>query len=406
MDDRKAEVIRQVIEPQINRDSGNIIMVVGSSECGKSTLLAKVLLPIFKKSNGFITTFMSPNYDSIPMQELIIKTVEENKKSNPSMTKEEKAMYGNEKDYFEQRETKKKVRAGKVKGLKKKRRKIDDHEQNPAGSSVHSAMVVTPSHAGNQSGTHGLPNFKLDMLYKTKEWIFLKRGFDPAYCTKVYHLRLLLNKHYKESEKVREFRFVLALDDEIDIKGALIREVCLTWRNRNVSWIQLCQDISNFDCAVRNSAPLFFFGYSNFPQRREQIVRNYLAPFLIGSNVREKMDTFYNLTANKCFIFMNHRLRKAFHIDTQKGVVNELRELTVEADHIGGVASQSASTTPSNQMMVSSSNEPASHGPPGSTYQDITKKSKKKKKKGHRRRAYSSPAAAAAPHYIPTHLAH
>jgi len=270
MEDSTAEKLKSVIEPQINRHSGNIMLMVGSSECGKSTMLAKVLLPIFSKSNGFMTTFMSHSYDSLPIQQMIVDALAESSS---------------------------------------KKKKLSSEIQN---------YVKTGA---------GHLNFKIEDLYKVKEWILTKRGFDKGYCEKIYGMRRFLNKKYGESEKVREFRFVLALDDEIDIGGSLIRKVCLTWRNLGISWIQLVQDITCLDCAVRNSAPLVFFGYMNFPHRREQIVRGYLEPYLEGGDVREKMNTYMKLTENKCFIFMNHRLRKAFHLNTQTGDVRELEEV-------------------------------------------------------------------------------
>lgn len=276
MDESVAQKLKDAIEPQVNRHSGNIMLMVGSSECGKSTMLANIILPIFSKTNGFITTFMSPNYDSLPIQQMIIKSLASSESAKQKLA-------------------------------------------------VEAEKLV--------KGEGGHVNFKIDDLYKTKEWIFTKRGFDKAFCEKVYAMRLLLNKHYGDSGKVREFRFVLALDDEIDVGGSLIRKVCLTWRNRGISWVQLVQDITNLDCAVRNSAPLVFFGYMNFPHRREQIVRGYLEPYLPGANVKEKMDSYLRYTENKCFIFMNHRIRKAFHLNTATGNVQELRELTSIIDH-------------------------------------------------------------------------
>lgn len=272
MEDSTAEKLKTFFQENINRHSGNIILMVGSSECGKSTMLAKILLPTFSLSEGFITTFMSQNYDSLPIQKLIIASLAESAAKKAKLEKESDALV-----------------------------------------------------AGDPNAKL---NFKIDDLYKVKEWIMTKRGFDKSFCEKVYAMRLLLNKHYGDSGKVREFRFALALDDEIDIGGALIRKVCLTWRNRNISWIQLVQDITNLDCAVRNSAPLVFFGYMNFPHRREQIVRGYLEPYLPGKDVKEKMNAYLRYTENKCFIFMNHRIRKAFHLNTHTGVVQELHEVT------------------------------------------------------------------------------
>lgn len=268
--------LKTFFQENINRHSGNIVLMVGSSECGKSTMLANVLLPTFSASEGFITTFMSQNYDSLPIQKLIIESLTANAAKKEKLAKESESL---------------------VKG-----------------------------------DPNAKLNFKIDDLYKVKEWIMTKRGFDKTFCEKVYAMRLLLNKHYGDSGKVRDFRFVLALDDEIDIGGALIRKVCLTWRNRNISWVQLVQDITNLDCAVRNSAPLVFFGYMNFPHRREQIVRGYLEPYLPGKDVREKMASYLRYTENKCFIFMNHRIRKAFHLNTHTGMINELHEITTVID--------------------------------------------------------------------------
>ena len=267
MDDRVGEAIQAVFDPMVNRNSGNIILIVGSSECGKSSLLAKVLFPIFCNSNGFITTFMSPSYDSLPIQELVLKNLSEKRKQKKA-------------------------------------------EKNP----------------GNPNG------FKLSDLYKTKEWMFTRRGFDADYCHKVYNTKLKLYKNFGEAEKVKEYRFVLALDDEIDIGGSLIRKVCLTWRNKGISWIQLVQDITNLDCAVRNSAPIVFFGHMNFPARRRQICEEYLSPYIPGADIFEKMDFYSRLTSEKRFILMNHRLRKAFHLDTHTGVCTELPELSTAAD--------------------------------------------------------------------------
>lgn len=244
------------------------MLIVGSSECGKSTLLAQVIFQVFKKSNGFTTTFMSPSYDSLPIQKLILENLSE----------------------------------------KRKAKKAVDSKDNPLG-------------------------FELDDLYKTKEWLFTKRGFDSNYCHKIYNMRLRLYKNYNDAEKVREFRFVLALDDEIDIGGGLIRKVCLTWRNKGISWIQLVQDITNLDCAVRNSAPIVFFGHMNFPHRRKQICEDYLSPYIPGVDIWEKMDLYSRMTADKCFLLMNHRLRKCFHLNTHTGVVTELPELQTSKEH-------------------------------------------------------------------------
>ena len=273
MDDSTAENIKAVFDPMINRASGNIILIVGSSECGKSTLLAQVLFQVFKKSNGFTTTFMSPSYDSLPIQKLILENISDKRRKA-------KAAKSSDKD-------------------------------NPIG-------------------------FELDDLYKCKEWLFTKRGFDTTYCHKIYNMRLRLYKNYNDAEKVREFRFVLALDDEIDIGGKLIRKVCLTWRNKGISWIQLVQDITNLDCAVRNSAPIVFFGHMNFPHRRKQICEDYLSPYIPGVDIWEKTDLYSRLTADKCFILMNHRLRKCFHLNTHSGAVTELPELMSMKEHDSG----------------------------------------------------------------------
>jgi hypothetical protein len=169
----------------------------------------------------------------------------------------------------------------------------------------------------------------------------MKRGYDAKYPRYIHHLKLLINRRYNTpgaEEKRKEFRFCLALDDEIDIGGRLIREVCMTWRNQNISWIQLVQDITCLDCAVRNSAPLVLFGYLNFPARREQVVKGYLAPYLPGANWKEKMVTYAQLTSNKRFIFMNHRERRCYHLDTRTGVVTEMPELVSEEDLAQGFA--------------------------------------------------------------------
>lgn len=270
MDDSVGESIKELFEPMVNRKSGNIILIVGSSECGKSSILCKVLFQVFKNSNGFITTFMSPSYDSNPLKELIMKNVSENKKKT-----------------------------------------VETTADNPTG-------------------------FKMSFLTKTKEWIMTKRGFDPQYCEKIYNTRLKLSKNYPDSDKPTEFRFCLALDDEIDIGGKMIRRVCLTWRNKGISWIQLVQDLTCFDCAVRNSAPIVFFGHMNFPMRRKQVCEEYLSPYIPGVNIEEKMDFYSRLTSEKRFILMNHRLRKAFHLDTHTGVCTELPELNSSAEMANG----------------------------------------------------------------------
>ena len=272
MDEGVAQKLREVFDPMVNRNSGNIILVVASSESGKSTLLANVLLDTFKQSKGFITTFMSPSYDALPIQELILKNLPEKHRE--------------------------------------KKKKMDP--DNPEG-------------------------FNIEDLYKVKEWMFTKRGWDPTYAHKIYNMRLRLYKNYGEADKVREFRFVLALDDAIDIHGGLIRKVCLTWRNKGISWVQLVQDITNFDCAVRNSAPIIFFGNMNFPLRRKQVVEEYLAPYIPGLDIKEKMKLYSRLTENKCFLLMNHRFRTCYHLNTQNGVVTELPEIKTFEDEGGGV---------------------------------------------------------------------
>lgn len=269
MNPAHAQNIKSVVDPMIKREHGNIILIVASSETGKSTILAQVLFDIFKMSNGFLTTFMSPSYDSLPIQKMILENLTEKRKIKKSTT------------------------------------------DNPLG-------------------------FTMADLYKTKEWLFTKRGWDALYCRFIYNMRLRLYKNYGEADKVREFRFVLALDDCIDIGGSLIREICLTWRNKGISWIQLVQDITNLDCAVRNSAPIVFFGHMNFPIRRRQICEEYLAPYIPGHNLDAKVDLYSQLTANKRFILMNHRERKCYHLDTNSGRVTEMPELASTYDDING----------------------------------------------------------------------
>jgi len=269
MEESTALAIRELIEPMFNTHTGNIWLIVGSSQCGKSTFLANVLLPILCLSKGWITTFMSPSYDSIPIQELILKQIASSKKSESS----------------------------KGKGS----------DGNPTG-------------------------FKLNDLYETGEWLFTKRGYDENYCKMIYNMRLLLYKNYGEADKVREFRFVLCLDDEIDINGGLIREVCLTWRNKGITWIQLCQDITNFDCSVRNSAPVVMFGRMNFPARIKKICEEYLNAYLPGANIHEKISFYQQLTENKDFILMNNQLNECWHIDTHTGVCTQLPKLATTED--------------------------------------------------------------------------
>lgn len=340
MDESVSARLRAAVEPHINRDSGNIIMIVASSEAGKSTLTTQVLMRILSKSNGFITSVMTPNYDSIPFQKLIMDNVKQDKNGGippPGASDDAKKDSGVYYQATDEQSARRKPSKKKRKKLRQKGEstaKFDQFQSKLPGGGEKGASTNT----GNASGLAGLPNFKVSDIYKQDEWIFLKRGFDPEYCWKVYHMRLLLNKRYKETGKVREFRFALILDDEIDIKTGLIREVCLTWRNKGITWVQNVQDITNVDKACRNSAPLFFFGYSNFPERREYICRHYLAPFIPGATIPIKMDEFCRLTQNKCFIFMDHRQRKAYHLDTRTGNVTEMRELQQQAEHDGSLA--------------------------------------------------------------------
>jgi hypothetical protein len=48
------------------------------------------------------------------------------------------------------------------------------------------------------------------------------------------------------------------------------------------------------------------------------------------------MDFYSRLTSEKRFILMNHRLRKAFHIDTHTGICTELPELSSTHDMQSG----------------------------------------------------------------------
>jgi len=276
MEESVALSIRALIEPMFNTHTGNIWLIVGSSQCGKSTFLGNVLLPILCLSNGWLTTFMSPSYDSLPIQELILNQVAKSKKG-----------------------------------------------------------AASTSNKGKDS--HGIPTgFKPSFLYETKEWLFTKRGYDANYCKMIYNMRLLLYKNYGEADKVRDFRFVLCLDDEIDIEGKLIREVCLTWRNKGITWVQLCQDITNFDCSVRNSAPVVMFGRMNFPARIKKICEEYLNAYMPGTNIQEKMAFYQQLTENKDFILMNNQLNECWHINTHTGVCTQLPKLATTEDMNAG----------------------------------------------------------------------
>lgn len=272
MEESVGVALREFFNAQIHKHTGNVVMMVGSSECGKSTMYANVLLPTFSWSNGFITTFMCTNFDSLPIQIMLIKNMA-----------------------------------------------IDEAKRAKLLAEAQKMMT--------SGGKDGSLSFKLTEVNKVKEWIIARRGYDPDWIRKIYGLRLVLNKHYGDTERVRDFRFAIGLDDEIDIGGSLVRKVCLTYRNRNISFFQSVQDITNLDCAVRNSAPIVFFGYTNFPHRREQIVKGYLEPYLPGLRWQDKMVSLLNMTENKCFICMVHRTRSCYYLNTKTGAITQLPEI-------------------------------------------------------------------------------
>ncbi len=270
MEEEVALKLREAFDPHFERKSGNVFLMVGSSECGKSTMLANVLLPILSFENGFITTFMTKSFDSIPIQRMIIKDITKDKEKRDKLLTQ-----------------------------------IDEFMKTGEG------------------GMH----FKITDLHKSKNWVFSRRGYDPDFCKNIYGLKLALNKHYQESDKVLQFKYGIVLDDANDISGRLIREICQTWRNKGITYVQCVQDFTNLDLAIRNSAPLFLFGYLNFPSRRELAVRDYLEPYLLGANIREKMESYRKYTLNKCFLFVNHRKRECYHVNTTTGDFVKLEEV-------------------------------------------------------------------------------
>lgn len=150
--------------------------------------------------------------------------------------------------------------------------------------------------------------FMSDMYSDDKFIQVLFTNSPKSDALKQLHPSVIVSKYGVDDETVRwcyqmnlnyekQYNFVLYMDDVIDFRyNVLIQQMFLIMRNTNITSICSLQYPNYIPPAIRQSAYFTFCFSSNNHQGIELCVRYYLAGYLPGKSIREKMDAYRDWT--------------------------------------------------------------------------------------------------------------
>ena len=116
-----------------------------------------------------------------------------------------------------------------------------------------------------------------------------KKGLDMDAIHFCYHMNSRYDKKYN---------FVVLLDDVIHIRyNKLIQSMFLTMRNTNITSIVSLQYPKLIPLCVRTSVYFTLLFHFNNTEAVEMVVRGWMAAYLPGKNIHEKMDSYVNWTS-------------------------------------------------------------------------------------------------------------
>ena len=144
----------------------------------------------------------------------------------------------------------------------------------------------------------------------------------------IYQWMYQMNYKYK-----KKYNFVVMIDDVLDVKQMpVILPAFLTYRNMNISSAVSLQYLKMCPLSVRSSLYFVFLMPCNSREGIEGIVRAYMAMYLRGKTINDKISAYEELTRGyKCFLIdnLNH---KAYYVDNNYNCVRLLPCLS-EADN-------------------------------------------------------------------------
>lgn len=127
----------------------------------------------------------------------------------------------------------------------------------------------------------------------------------------IYKWMHMMNYRYE-----KQYRFVVMIDDVIPIKSmSIIYEAFLTYRNMNISSIVSLQYLKLCPLSIRSSLYFCFLLPMNSNEGIEQLVRGYMAMYLTGHTLEDKIETYRLMTKNHHFFLLDNLNHKCYHVD-------------------------------------------------------------------------------------------
>jgi hypothetical protein len=134
----------------------------------------------------------------------------------------------------------------------------------------------------------------------------------------------------------KRYNFVVLIDDIITVKNyAVVFQAFLTYRNMNITSVVSLQYLKLCPLPVRSSLYFCFLLPINSNEGIEQLVRGYLAMYLPGEGLQDKINQYKILCKDHCFFLMDNLRHKCFYVDNEY-YAREVSEIPKDSAEGGG----------------------------------------------------------------------
>ena len=114
----------------------------------------------------------------------------------------------------------------------------------------------------------------------------------------------------------KRYRFVVMIDDVITVKSmAVVFKAFLTYRNMNISSIVSLQYLKLCPLSIRSSLYFCFLLPMNSNEGIEQLVRGYMAMYLPGRSLDEKIAKYKEMASDHHFFLLDNLNHKCYYVD-------------------------------------------------------------------------------------------
>jgi hypothetical protein len=168
---------------------------------------------------------------------------------------------------------------------------------NFRGDEYISVLFTESKHADPLKGLHDTDDIIIDAM-----------GLNEG----VYKWMHMMNFRYD-----KKFRFLVMIDDVITVKNMrVVYDAFLTYRNMNISSVVSLQYLKLCPLSIRSSLYFCFLLPMNSNEGIEQLVRGYMAMYLPGHTVDEKISTYKRMASDHHFFLLDNLNHKCYYVDS------------------------------------------------------------------------------------------